>query len=117
MIKYGYEVIPCSKLDINYINQLNVNNYRNKKLVIQVKNTKCIDKEALRYLKNTLNMDIKISVIGSYSDEKVFALGQYHKRMGNYDDAIEYLEEYLEMELPQEEMNNVKTLVERIKKN
>ena len=25
----------------------------------------------------------------SYSDEKVFALGQYHKRMGNYDDAIE----------------------------
>ena len=71
MIKYGYEVIPCSKLDINFINQLNVNNYRNKKLVLQVKNTKCIDKEALSYLKNTLNMDIKISVIGPYSDENV----------------------------------------------
>ena len=44
MIKYGYEVIPCSKLDINFINQLNIKNYRNKKLVIQVKNTKYIEK-------------------------------------------------------------------------
>ena len=35
---------------------------------------------------------------------------------GDYDDAIEYLEEYIEMELPEEEINNVKTLIERIKK-
>jgi len=35
---------------------------------------------------------------------------------GDFDDAIEYLEDYSEMELPQEEIDNVKTLIERIKK-
>lgn len=35
---------------------------------------------------------------------------------GDYDDAIEYLENYSDMELPEEEINNVKTLIERIKK-
>lgn len=35
---------------------------------------------------------------------------------GDYDDAIEYLEEYSEMELPKEEIKNVKALIERIKK-
>ena len=35
---------------------------------------------------------------------------------GDYDDAIEYLEEYSDMELPDEEIKNVKLLIERIKK-
>ncbi|MEE3343750.1 MAG: transglutaminase domain-containing protein [Bacilli bacterium] len=70
MNKYGYEVISCSKLDIQFIKKLNINNYKNKKLVIQVKNTKCIDKTALLYLKNNYNIDIKISIIGPYDDEK-----------------------------------------------
>lgn len=35
---------------------------------------------------------------------------------GDYDDAVEYLEEYLDMELPEEEIKNVKVLVDRIKK-
>jgi len=35
---------------------------------------------------------------------------------GDYDDAVEYLEEYLDMELPEEEVNNVRILIERIKK-
>lgn len=35
---------------------------------------------------------------------------------GDYDDAIEYLEDYIEMELPEEEIKNVKNLIERIKK-
>ena len=34
----------------------------------------------------------------------------------DYDDAIEYLESYCEMELPEEEIVNVKNLIERIKK-
>ena len=35
---------------------------------------------------------------------------------GDYDDAIEYLEDYLEMELPDEEVKNVNELITRIKK-
>ena len=74
MNKYGYEVICCSKLSQQFIEQLNINFYRNKKLAIQVKNTKYIDKQALLYLKdlkNKYNLDIKVSVIGPYNIDAV----------------------------------------------
>jgi tetratricopeptide (TPR) repeat protein len=35
---------------------------------------------------------------------------------GDFDDSIEYLEEYSQMELPEEEIKNIKELIERIKK-
>lgn len=35
---------------------------------------------------------------------------------GDYDDAVEYLEDYIEMELPEEEVKNIKELIKRIKK-
>ena len=68
MNKYGYEVINCSKLDISFIKQLNLERFNGKKVVIQVKNTKYIDKKALLYIKNNYNLDVKISVIGPYED-------------------------------------------------
>ena len=68
MNKYGYEVINCSKLDISFIKQLNLERFSGKKVVIQVKNTKHIDKKALLFIKNNYNIDVKISVIGPYED-------------------------------------------------
>ena len=35
---------------------------------------------------------------------------------GDYDDAIEYLEEYSQMEIPKEEIKNIEKLIERIEK-
>ena len=35
---------------------------------------------------------------------------------GDYEDAIEYLEEYLKLDIANEEKNNVNGLIERIKK-
>ena len=35
---------------------------------------------------------------------------------GDYDDAIEYFESYLELNIPDEEKQNITNLVERIKK-
>ena len=76
-VKYGYEIIYCSKLDISSINQIDeiIQNQStiNKKIAIRVPNTKFIKKEALpelQKLKNKYNLDIKISIIGPYDDEK-----------------------------------------------
>jgi len=35
---------------------------------------------------------------------------------GDYDDAIEYLEDYLNFDIPEEEKKNVTALIENIKK-
>ena len=35
----------------------------------------------------------------------------------DYNDAIEYFEDYLELDIPEEEKNNIKDLIEKIKKN
>ena len=35
---------------------------------------------------------------------------------GDYDDAVEYFESYCDMNIPDEEKENVKNLIERIKK-
>ena len=35
---------------------------------------------------------------------------------GDYDDAIEYLEDYIKLDVPEEEIDNVKALIEKIKK-
>ncbi len=35
---------------------------------------------------------------------------------GDYDDAIEYLEDYLNFDIPEEEKKNVNALIENIKK-
>ena len=75
MTKYGYDIIQCEKLDKNFIDKLNIYNYSNgKKLAIQVRNTKNIDKNVLKILddiKNNYNIDVKISVIGPYNDDKI----------------------------------------------
>lgn len=71
MNNYGYEVILCDKLNNHFIDEINMNDYSNKKkkLLIQVANTKCIDKESLQYLnklQKKYNLDVKISVLGPY---------------------------------------------------
>ena len=75
MIKYGYDIIQCEKLDKDFVDKLDIYNYTNgKKLAIQVRNTKNIDKTVLRKLndiKDKYNADIKISVIGPYNDDKI----------------------------------------------
>ena len=75
MIKYGYDIIQCEKLDKDFVNKLDIHDYTNgKKLTIQVRNTKNIDKTVLRKLndiKDKYNADIKISVIGPYNDDKI----------------------------------------------
>lgn len=75
MIKYGYDIIQCEKLDKDFVDKLDICNYTNgKKLAIQVRNTKSIDKTILKKLndiKNKYNTDIKISVIGPYNDDKI----------------------------------------------
>ena len=35
---------------------------------------------------------------------------------GDYEDAIEYFEDYINLDIPQEEADKIKELVERIKK-
>ncbi len=75
MNKYGYDIIECKKLDKEFVDKLNIQKYgNNRKLAIRVKNTKYIDKNALKYLesiKNKYNIDIKISVIGPYNDDEI----------------------------------------------
>ena len=75
MIKYGYEVIQCLKLDKDFVNKINYNKYANGGTVaIQVLNTKSIDKDALILLDNMskkFNINIKISIIGPYYDESI----------------------------------------------
>lgn len=75
MIKYGYEVIQCLKLDKDFVNKINYNKYANGGTVaIQVLNTKSIDKDALILLDNMskkFNINIKISIIGPYYYENI----------------------------------------------
>lgn len=71
MHKYGCEIILCSKLDNEFIDRLDIKKYSEecKNLVFQVENTRCIDKNTLKYLnslKEKYNIDIKISVVGPY---------------------------------------------------
>ena len=35
---------------------------------------------------------------------------------GDYDDAIEYFEDYMKLDIPDEEVDKIKELVERIRK-
>lgn len=104
MNKYGYEVINCPKLDISFIKQLNLERFNGKKIVIQVKNTKYIDKKALLYIKNNYNVDVKISVIGPYED----ALATTEKQKDRYFHNTLY-------EL--DELYNIITQFEKIEEN
>ena len=76
MNNFGYDVIFCSKLDKTFCDSIDISKYVNQKnnLVIQVKNTKYIDKNVLLYLKdlkNKYNLNLKISVLGPYNEEKI----------------------------------------------
>ena len=35
---------------------------------------------------------------------------------GDYDDAIEYFEDYIKLDVPEEEIDSVKALIEKVKK-
>lgn len=101
MIKYGYEVIQCVKLDVQFIKELNIDNYRNKKLVIQVLNTSYIDKNALLELKK-YNIDVKISVIGPYDIKNVVNEQQkeqyFYNTLYDLDELYEIITQFEEIE-------------------
>ena len=68
-----------------------------------------IDKAISNYLKA---IAIKQDFIAPYKKVAILFMAR-----GDYEDAVEYFEDYLSAELPEEERKNVTTLVERIKKN
>ena len=67
-----------------------------------------VDKAISNYLKA---IAVNFKFIPPYKKVGILFLAR-----GDYDDAREYFEDYLEMDIPQEEVNQVKALVERIKK-
>ncbi len=67
MIKYGYEVIRYDNFgssEANFINTYYRNRQGNIPLVVQVENTKKIDKTSL----NLLNDNVMVSIIGPYTE-------------------------------------------------
>jgi len=67
-----------------------------------------IDKAISNYLKTIARDD------GFYQAYKKVAI--LFLARGDYEDAIEYFEDYLDMDIPQEEKSNITELVKRIKK-
>lgn len=107
MNKYGYEVITCDKLNNLFIDRINMNNYSNKKnkLVIQVANTKCIDKDSLQYLNNLqkkYNLDVKISVLGSYmtneDDHEIKKEKYFYNTLYNLEELYKIIGEFEKIE-------------------
>lgn len=101
MIKFNHEIIKYEQLgdkEIKQINEYYNNRNNNLKLVIQVENTKKIDKKSLYQLNN----NIKISVIGPYTEslntsstkeEKNFLNTLYEK-----DEIIKIISEFEKIE-------------------
>ena len=102
MNKYGYYVVECEKLDADYIETLNLDNYKNKKLVIQVTSTAKIDKDTLLELKNNKDVDIQISVIGPYIDERASSEQEkekfFYNTLYNLDELYEIIDDFEKIE-------------------
>ena len=67
-----------------------------------------IDKAISNYLKST--------AINNHFHPAFKKLGMLFMARGDFDDAIEYFEDYINFDIPQEEKNNVKNLITRINK-
>lgn len=74
MTKYGYDIIECDNLTTKFLSQFNLAQYTkdDKKLIIQVKNTKSINLKELEKIirvQQKYNINMQISVIGPYADD------------------------------------------------
>lgn len=107
MNKYGYDIICCEELNREFIKKISILDYSNekKKLLIQVRNTKYIDKKELLYLKRLkkiYNLDLKISVIGpykiidSYSEKKQEKY--FYNTLYDLDELYEIITEFEKIE-------------------
>lgn len=67
-----------------------------------------IDKALSNYLKAIAHND---SFSPAYKKAAILFLAR-----GDYDDAVEYFEDYMNLDIPQEEVEKIKELIERIKK-
>ena len=67
-----------------------------------------IDKAISNYLKS---LAVNYNFAPAYKKAGILFLAR-----GDYDDALEYFEDYMEKDIPQEEIKQIKELTERIKK-